>query len=235
MKTVSNILPTGNYLLAREILKRLSDFMSKHLPESTISQGKINLETARIYLQEQLVDAAYENLIHALIQYTGNLTPENIEEISDSFVEAAISLNNSEKHTYAIIVLIKLKEIYPIVEENPRLGEIDGLIGDILIIMKNYREAAKYHKQSLKIYLKCYDPADIHVARVCHRLNLVYFKLGVLGQSVVFFKKLRTVQRKLFGKEDMKVAESYQAIALCEQSTDCLQDMPAKEMDKLLY
>lgn len=105
-------------------------------------------------------------------------------------MDAAISYNNLKKHEAALDILKRLLDIYPSKNENnAKVGEIYGVIGDTLIILKDYKEAAKYHNKSLYIFMKTFGNKDILVARACNRMNLINFKLGVMNQSYLFFRK----------------------------------------------
>lgn len=61
-----------------------------------------------------------------------------VDDISDKYLEAALSFNNQKRHEDSIALLQKLIAIFPSNDEVPKLGEIYGVIGDILIILKRY-------------------------------------------------------------------------------------------------
>jgi Putative Zn-dependent protease, contains TPR repeats len=197
----------------------------KNLGDNDERLSLLRYKMGQCYISIKDWERSYASFEKSLSFYKNNWQPDKIEDVTDKFLEAAISLNNSERHHDAIKLLKYLLEVYPKDNEHPKLGEIFGIIGDILIILKDYREAAKYHKKSLNIYVKAFGPNDILVCRACNRLNLIYFKFGLLGQSFVFFKKMLTIGRKLFGSDDQKVIEAKGAIALFEQNSASFQEL----------
>ncbi len=222
------------YPNAVELYEKTREIYLKNLPETSTTIARIYFKIGNLYISSQNWTKGLEHLLKSINIYQKGIESERMDEVSDLFLESALTYNNSKRHNEAITILQNLLQIYKCRDkEGAKVGEIYGMIGDIQFIQKNYLKAALNHKMSLNIYIKSFGHSDLLVLKALGRLNLISFKLGLFQESLTYFQKMLSIGRKIFGDKDLKCLETKDTIGLLEQNSASIEVSDLNDLNLL--